>query len=74
MRRIKSDAKVSQRTPILSVTVRAPQAALPHLEAAISDLTALGRIESFELAAGPDGEVTTEGAELGEPPAKRARS
>ena len=74
VRRIKSDAKVSQRTPILSVTVRAPQTALPHLEAAISDLTALGRIESFELAAGPDGEVTTEGAELGEPPAKRARS
>src|SRR5690625_6313231 len=43
VRRIKSDAKVSQRTPILSVTVRAPQAALPHLEAAISDLTEIGR-------------------------------
>src|SRR5699024_4605159 len=74
VRRIKSDAKVSPRTALLSVAGRAPQAALPPLEAAISARPPLGRIESIELAAGPDGEVTAEGAELGEPPAKRARS
>src|SRR5699024_11119695 len=68
LRRIKSDAKVSQKTPILSVTVVAPQAALAHLEAAAGDLTALGRIEKLELVAGEVEGILTRDVELGEPP------
>ena len=74
VRRIKSDAKVSQKTPILAVTVEAPAAALAHLEAAAADLTALGRIERLELVAGAGEEITTRDVELGEPPVKQPRS
>ena len=74
LRRLKSDAKVSQRTPILSVTVEAPQAVLAHLEAASADLTALGRIEELELVVGEGEEILTRDARLGEPPVKQPRS
>ncbi|MGO1258032.1 MAG: class I tRNA ligase family protein, partial [Brachybacterium sp.] len=74
LRRIKSDAKVSQKTPILSVTVVAPQAALAHLEAAAGDLTALGRIEKLELVAGEVEGILTRDVELGEPPVKQPRN
>ncbi|MGO1503799.1 MAG: valine--tRNA ligase [Brachybacterium sp.] len=74
LRRIKSDAKVSQKTPILSVTVVAPPAALAHLEAASADLTALGRIEKLELVVGEGEEILTRDVELGEPPVKQPRN
>src|SRR5699024_1020340 len=74
LRRIKSDAKVSQKTPILSVTIEAPQEALAHLEAASADLTALGRIEKFELVTGQGEEILTRDVELGEPPVKQPRA
>ncbi|WP_394215531.1 valine--tRNA ligase [Brachybacterium vulturis] len=74
LRRLKSDAKVSQKTPILSVTIEAPQAALTHLEAASADLTALGRVEQLELAVGEGEEILTRDVELGEPPVKQPRS
>ena len=74
LRRIKSDAKVSQKTPILSVTIEAPQEALAYLEAASADLTALGRIEKFELVTGQGEEILTRDVELGEPPVKQPRA
>ena len=74
VRRLKSDAKVSQKTPVLSVTVRASQAGAAHLEAARGDLMALGRIEALEIAAGDVDTITTEDAELGEPPVKQPRN
>ena len=74
LRRIKSDAKVSQKTLILSVTIEAPQEALAHLEAASADLTALGRIEKFELVTGQGEEILTRDVELGEPPVKQPRA
>src|SRR5699024_2656549 len=74
LRRIKSDAKAWQKTPLLAVTVEAPQAQLAHLEAAAADLTALGRIEKLELAAGPGEEILARDVELGEPPVKQPRS
>ena len=74
LRRIKSDAKVSQKTPILSVTVVAPEAALSHLEAASADLMALGRVEKLELVAGEGEEILTRDVELGEPPVKQPRT
>ena len=73
LRRIKSDAKVSQKTPLLSVRLLAAEGAVPHLEGARGDLVALGRIESLELGAADGEGVRAEDAELGEPPAKPAR-
>ena len=74
VRRIKSDAKVSQKTPILRVTLVAPEASASHLEAARSDLVALGRIEDLTVSGGDVESVTAEHAELGEPPVKRPRA
>ncbi|MGP5609307.1 valine--tRNA ligase [Brachybacterium alimentarium] len=74
VRRIKSDAKVSQKTPILRVKVVASAPVLAHLEAASADLTALGRIESLELVAAETDEILTEDVELGEPPVKTPRA
>ena len=74
VRRIKSDAKVSQKTPVLSVQVLAPQAAVAHLEAAAADLTALGRIEALTLTADEGEGIRTADVELGEPPVKQPRN
>lgn len=73
VRRIKSDAKVSQKTPILSFTLMLPQGAVDHIEAARGDLEALGRIESMTLACGGE-EITVSDVELGEAPPKPARN
>ena len=73
VRRIKSDAKVSQKTPILSFTLTLPQGAVDHIEAARGDLEALGRIESMTLACGGE-EITVSDVELGEAPPKPARN
>ena len=74
VRRIKSGAKVSQKTPILQVTLVAPEAATAHLEAARSDLEALGRIEGLTVTGGDVEAVTAEDVELGEPPVKQPRN
>ncbi|WP_010533931.1 valine--tRNA ligase [Brachybacterium squillarum] len=74
VRRIKSDAKVSQKTPVLAVQVLAPQAAVAHLEAAAADLTALGRIEALTLTADEGEGIRTADVELGEPPVKQPRN
>lgn len=74
LRRIKSDAKVSQRTPILHVTVVAPTDALPDLAAAATDLKSMGRIGVFDLVAGQSDEIRAENVQLGEPPAKQPRA
>lgn len=73
VRRIKSDAKVSQKTPILTLTLAVPQTALAQVEAARSDLEALGRIEAMTLVGAETDEVTTADVELGEPPVKQPR-
>jgi valyl-tRNA synthetase len=74
LRRIKSDAKVSQKTPILQVTVTAPESAIAHLEAARGDLTALGRIEALTITGGDVEGIATSDVELGEPPVKKPRN
>jgi valyl-tRNA synthetase len=73
VRRIKSDAKVSQRTPLVRVTVQVPADRTAMAEAGREDLIALGRIEDLTLAGGDVDEVTTSDVELGEPPAKKPR-
>ncbi|GEK81626.1 valine--tRNA ligase [Agrococcus baldri] len=58
IRRAKTDAKASQKTPVASAVIAVPSALREHLEAAAGDLKAVGRIseltivEADELAVG----------------------
>ncbi|MFV0320196.1 MAG: valine--tRNA ligase [Microbacterium sp.] len=54
IRRAKTEAKVSQKTPVASLTLRADDAAIAHLRRAEGDLCAVGRIQSLELVGGGD--------------------
>ena len=75
LRRVKSEAKVSPRTPFLAVTVRAPQAQVEALESVKGDLEAASKaVGALTVAASDDAEATeavVESFELGEAPAKR---
>ncbi|MBN2177242.1 MAG: valine--tRNA ligase [Demequinaceae bacterium] len=71
LRKIKSEAKVSQRTEIASVELLVPEASLASVEAARTDLCSAGRVRMLSVVPVPDtdadGEpatVTTRGAEL----------
>ena len=71
LRKIKSEAKVSQRTEIASVELLVPEASLAAVRAAEADLCSAGRVRSLTIVAVPDesadGEaavVTTRGAVL----------
>ncbi len=50
IRRAKTEAKVSQKTPISSVTIAAPAAEIAALKAAADDLRAVGRIAEITFA------------------------
>jgi valyl-tRNA synthetase len=66
VRRAKSDAKASQKTPVVSATIAAPAAQLDVLRGAASDLAAVGKIQSLEFV---EGEALAVAAiELGELP------
>jgi len=73
VRKAKSEAKVSQRTPVLAGTLAVPGAGVAHVTAALSDVRAAGRAATLEVAA-DDGveQVTARGIELGEAPPKHA--
>ncbi|MHA6667830.1 valine--tRNA ligase [Homoserinimonas sp. A447] len=58
IRRAKSDAKASQKTPVTSATIAAPAATLALLEQATEDLKAVGRIETLTLSEGAELAVT----------------
>jgi len=49
LRKIKSDAKVSQRTEILSVDLLIPEAQVVHVNAAKPDIMAAGRVASLQV-------------------------
>ncbi len=57
IRRAKSDAKASQRTPVTHAVLAAPSTQLGLLEQAARDLADVGRIERLELVAGDALEV-----------------
>ncbi|HEX3005065.1 MAG TPA: class I tRNA ligase family protein, partial [Angustibacter sp.] len=65
VRGAKSQAKVSQRTPVTRAVVAATDADLERLRAAEADLRATGRIEQLELVSG-DGEPAVTAVELGD--------
>ena len=78
LRRVKSEAKVSPRTPFLAVTVAAPQAQVEALESVKGDLEAASKaVGALTVAASDDAEATgavVESFELGEAPAKRKKA
>ncbi len=57
IRRAKTDAKASQKTPVASAAIAAPAPAIALLESAASDLRAVGRIESLAFVEAEDFEV-----------------
>ncbi|WP_425954569.1 valine--tRNA ligase [Xylanimonas sp. McL0601] len=83
LRKIKSEAKVSMRTPILGGTLAVPGTALAGVRSALDDVRGAGRVEGdltlVEAAEGqgdPDvqGGIVVVASELGEPPAKTPRA
>lgn len=70
LRRVKSDAKVSPRTPFLSVTVTVPESALAPAALVSTDIAAAVRAET-EIVWASGEEVAIANYQLGEPPAKR---
>ncbi|MCB7137633.1 valine--tRNA ligase [Cellulosimicrobium marinum] len=80
LRKIKSEAKVSMRTPILAAQVAVPAASLPGVEAAVVDVRNGGRVTgSLDLVAAADGQgdpavqggIVVVSSELGEPEQRR---
>ena len=52
IRRAKTEAKASQKTPVATLTITAPEATLDVLRLAEGDLRAVGRIDAVSYAAG----------------------
>ena len=81
LRGIKSKAKVSMKTPILSATLAVADDVRGSIEAALGDIAEAGRVTgpiAFTAPAAAEGEneaadVTVAESELGEPPAKKPK-
>ncbi|WP_336646144.1 valine--tRNA ligase [Microbacterium sp. USHLN186] len=58
IRRAKTEAKASQKTPVRTATIQAPAATLDALRAAADDLRAVGRIAELEFVEGDELVVT----------------
>ncbi|MGO3033514.1 MAG: valine--tRNA ligase, partial [Microbacterium gubbeenense] len=58
VRRAKTEAKASQRTPVASATITAPGSQLALLQLAAADLKAVGRIEELTIVEGAELEIT----------------
>ncbi|HYP72823.1 MAG TPA: class I tRNA ligase family protein, partial [Microbacterium sp.] len=63
IRRAKTEAKASQKTPVTRLVLRADDATVGALQLAEGDLKAVGRIETLELIGGGDA-LTVEAVEL----------
>ena len=57
IRRAKTEAKASQKTPVVSATIAAPAAAIELLRSAESDLRAVGRIATLSFVDADEFEV-----------------
>jgi valyl-tRNA synthetase len=83
LRKLKSAAKVSMKTPVLSGTVAAPATLLPGVRSALEDIRGAGRVEGpLQLVEATDGQgdpdvqggIVVVEHELGEPPVKQPRA
>ncbi|MBD3756551.1 MULTISPECIES: valine--tRNA ligase [Microbacterium] len=63
IRRAKTEAKASQKTPVTRLVLRAPDATVGALQLAEGDLKAVGRIELLELVGGAEA-LTVDTVEL----------
>jgi valyl-tRNA synthetase len=57
IRKAKSEAKVKQRTEVLSAAIAAPEAVITQLKAGLADLKAASNARELSLVAG-DGELS----------------
>jgi valyl-tRNA synthetase len=72
MRRVKSEAKVSPRTPYLHVTLEAPAGMVDLLELSRDDLALVTHVEGeFTIRPSAEEEVSVVDFELGEAPARK---
>ncbi|MCM3534612.1 valine--tRNA ligase [Cellulosimicrobium funkei] len=80
LRKVKSEAKVSMRTPILAAQVAVPAASLPGVEASVVDVRNGGRVTgTLDLVAAAEGQgdpavqggIVVVSSELGEPEARK---
>ncbi|MCZ2261931.1 valine--tRNA ligase, partial [Isoptericola sp. QY 916] len=83
LRKIKSEAKVSMRTPILSASMAVPATLLDGVRSALDDVRGAGRatgdldvVEAAEGQGNPDvqGGIVVTASELGEPPARKPKA
>jgi valyl-tRNA synthetase len=83
LRKIKSEAKVSMRVPILAATVAIPAGLQPGVRSAVDDVRGAGRVtgplEIVEPAEGQgdpavQGGIVVVSSELGEPEPKKPRA
>ena len=71
LRKVKSEAKVSMRTPLLAVTLALPRALRPGVQAALADLRAAGRVTgALELVVDDVEAPVARGVQLGEAEAR----
>jgi valyl-tRNA synthetase len=81
LRGLKSQAKVSMKTPILSATLLVPASGVQAVKSALNDIAEAGRatgaltVQSVEADEGESSEpaITVIASELGEPPAKKPK-
>ncbi|WRS29361.1 valine--tRNA ligase [Actinomycetaceae bacterium MB13-C1-2] len=74
LRRVKSEAKVSPRTPYLSVTVIADESVVGELSKVETDLKAAAKVTGewiLKIADVPEGEVVIDSFELGQAPPRK---
>ena len=75
VRRAKTDAKASQKVPIVSATITASAATVALISSAAPDLKAVGKIETLSFASGSDdADITVTDIVLGELPEPGAGS
>ena len=69
IRKAKSEAKVSMRTPVEQLEIRGPQAQLELLRSVLDDVLSTGNVKAEQLSA--DGDELSCSVRLGEPEKKR---
>ena len=66
LRRTKTEAKLSLRTPLAEATIMAPDEQITNLTSFLADITDAGVVESLTIGTGPELQVTAQLAEVAE--------
>jgi len=73
LRKVKSEAKVSMRTPLISAELAVPQGTLKAVNAITEDLQSAGHAQSLTITESDVEEPTVIESELGEPPVRKKK-